>query len=118
MLQIIKIHANGTFETDRIDGSLASMQAIVGGYIQAVDFGAAGADATLWLNEEGKLAGLDTNAMATGLVGHRLFAGDRIVGDVFITGGTDDEGESLGLSNAQVDAIINKLAEIGPGVLG
>lgn len=117
MLQIITITSEGLFAVDRIDGSLVSMQALVGGWVEAVDFEVGGVQATLWLNEEGKLEGLPVNAFATALVAHRIMPGDRIVGNVFISGGVDDEGESLGLTNAQVDALLSKMAAIGPEVL-
>lgn len=110
MLSIIKINTNHTFSTDQIDGSLESMQAIVGGDIQPVDFELAGADATLWLNENGKVVELAPNAVASLLVGHRLFAGDYIAGNVFVTGGVDEEGATLGLNNAQIDQLIDRLA--------
>ena len=117
MIQIVTIASTGLFKVDHIDGTLGSMWEIVGGHIEPVLFEVAGGDATLWLNEEGKLKGLGMNALATALVRHRLAHHDRIVGDVFITGGVDGGGVVIGLTNRQVDALVDRIVEIAPAAL-
>jgi hypothetical protein len=79
----------------------------VGGMIEAVSLPSG---MTLWVNEEGKLNGLPVNRVATELLtrefGQKF---DIIVGNAIITGGADDEGETLGLTNDQVATLISNL---------
>jgi len=88
-------------DLDQQDNELAYLQGVVGGYIEAVDVRD---DMTLWCNEEGKIMGLvpNYNAMEKTSAHDVLMPGDIIAGNVIITGGTGDEGETLGLSEAQV----------------
>ena len=55
---------------------------------------------SLWCNEEGKLNGLAVNSRACRLVRSysRLRSDDNLHGNVIITGGVDDTGDSLGLT--------------------
>lgn len=77
-----------------LDGSLASYQAIVGGWIEAVTVNE---QVTFYVNEEGKLMGLPINGRATeylyelddAWIGH-----DVIVGDAVIVGPPDEEGDT------------------------
>jgi Domain of unknown function (DUF3846) len=62
----------------------------------------------LWVNEEGKLNGLDQNEIATKLWVDNYGYTDVIVGNVVVTGGTDDEGYTLGLTDEQVDYYLNQ----------
>jgi Domain of unknown function (DUF3846) len=78
------------------------LSGVVDGYIEAIPLRWRGADgcfvqATMWLNEEGKLRGLPHNEVATGLFVGQYNTVDRIVGDVIITGGADEDGNTLGL---------------------
>jgi hypothetical protein len=79
----------------------------VGGMIEAVSLPSG---MTLWVNEEGKLNGLPVNRVATELLtrefGQKF---DTIVGNAIITGGADDEGETLGLTNDQVATLVANL---------
>lgn len=74
---------------------LKELQEAVGGWIQAVDLSDT---LTMWLNEEGKLNGLPLNTQATDLWEEVYGKTDFIVGNVIFTGGTGDEGETLGLN--------------------
>lgn len=74
----------------------------VDGYIEAVAFvlsppGRQPFEATMWVNEEGKLRSLPHNEIATAIYTSTFESVDRIAGDVIITGGADDEGYTLGL---------------------
>ena len=83
--------------------SLEQMQVAVGGYVQAVDIAD---DVTLWCNEEGKMMGLEHNPLAQHLWDRAFGAGtDYIVGTVVLTGGADDEGETVGLTAEQVASL-------------
>lgn len=84
------------------ESQLSTLQKAVGGYIEAVDLSD---NLTMWVNEEGKLNGLPINAIATLLWEKHFGFTDVIVGDVIFTGGTGDEGETLGLD----DKVANEL---------
>lgn len=60
--------------------TLQELQAIVGGYIEALRLGAL----WLFLNEEGKLHSLPLNERATALMRGRIADDDWIVGDVIL----------------------------------
>ena len=116
--KILKIPARGewTFaevETES-DGSLPleTMQSMVGGWFERWclhGHGLGGLD--LFLNEEGKLNGLSYNPKATVLSGIAMH-GDCIVGDAFVCG-HDNEGRSVGLSDAQELALRRRLNDFG-----
>lgn len=80
---------------------LATLQAAVGGYIEAVDLPTADGEITLWVNEEGKLVDQpEVNHVATLIALPRL-GGDLVCGNVVFTGGVGPEGETLGLTEQQ-----------------
>jgi hypothetical protein len=69
-------------------------------------------DLTLWCNEEGKLIGLTPNVIGTHLYEKNFAVKDVIMGDIVFTGGTDDEGDNLGLPFAwqvQLQELADKL---------
>ena len=75
----------------------------VGGMIECVTLRDKVGEPDMWLNENGKYSGLDQNPTATALWVGMYDLTDVIMGDVVITGGADDEGETIGLSDEQVD---------------
>jgi hypothetical protein len=81
------------------DTFLELAQKTVGGWIQLVRLGDKG---DLYLNEEGKLEGLEQNPTATALYSEEYGLNDFIVGDVIITGGANSEGETVGLTDEQL----------------
>lgn len=81
--------------------TLRDLQQAVGGYVEAASFPLAGSEATMWLNEEGKLVDEPLRNWKADLV-CPLAWGDRTVGDVAFTGGVGPAGETLGLSDPQV----------------
>lgn len=79
---------------------LKQLQEAVDGYIEAVVLGP---DLVMWVNEEGLLRdNLEVNPIASG------FYPTPIMGNIVFTGGTDDEGETIGLSS-RYDKIIRKI---------
>jgi Domain of unknown function (DUF3846) len=101
---------------ERID--LDYLQNVVGGWIEAVDVeqvltdsGRRSVNATVFVNEEGKLNGLPVNHRATDLCALAIggWFHDVIVGDVVVAGQPDDEGET----NAVPDALIQIVSEWG-----
>ena len=79
-----------------IDPGLDSMQSMVGeGYIQMVPYNY---NTTLVCNEEGKLNGQQPNRPAWG-------GRDVIFGPFFFVGPADDEGESISLTDEQIQKL-------------
>lgn len=103
---VVVINTDGTVEGREIDGTLASMQAIVGGLIQPLDLTET---ETLWANEEGLLLDLPYNHVATELL-RQWYQGLSLCGTIFLTGGTDDDGNILPATQEHVDALTS-LAE-------
>lgn len=99
------------------DISLESLQEGVGGWVQALALDGL----TMWCNEEGKLIGLTHNPYAQELwdfvYGVKT---DYLVGDVVITGGTDEEGNIIPITRSEADDIKDfaaRVAEfVGPRV--
>lgn len=91
-MKIIKVEVNKKPEVVEIDGSLESMQKIVGGYIETVTTkDKNGNTICIVLNEEGKLLELPQNRM---IVRNGITI-DYIVGNFFICGIGEDDLESL-----------------------
>ena len=98
---VVIINTDNTIEGKEVDGSLASLQAIVGGLIQPLNLTA---NETLWANEEGLLIGLPYNQIATDLLS-QFYPGLALVGTVFLTGGTDEDGNTLSASQDHFEAL-------------
>jgi hypothetical protein len=77
----------------------------VGGLIEPVYLAE---NLTLWVNEEGKVYGQAVNPIATAIFQSVFGKIDIMVGDVILTGGSDDEGETLGLTDEQIDELLAK----------
>jgi hypothetical protein len=100
-MKALKISTTGKI-TALKDTSLESLQTEVDGWVQAVDLDGL----TLWCNEEGKMNGLSHNPYAQGLWDAVYGAEtDYIVGDIVLTGGTDEEGEIIPLTQNEAFSI-------------
>jgi hypothetical protein len=100
--------ANDTIDIIEIDGSLSSMQSLVGGLIQPIDLLE---DVTMWVNEEGLLIDLPYNHLATTFCG--IFGIDTyICGNVFLTGGTDEDGNTMPLKQEYADYLRAQMASV------
>jgi hypothetical protein len=100
--------ANDTIDAFEIDGTLKSMQGLVGGLIQPIDLAE---DTVMWVNEEGLLADLPYNHIATtfcAIYGIETY----VCGDVFLTGGTDDNGNTLPLKQEYADYLVSQMASL------
>jgi hypothetical protein len=110
MKTALRINTDFTTEIlDLEDDTLKKLQGAVGGWVQAIDLQE---NLTLWCNEEGKLIGLTPNVIGTHLWEKSFGMTDVIMGDVVFTGGTDDEGDNLGLPHAwqvQLEELATKL---------
>jgi hypothetical protein len=108
MTKVVLVGSDLSFSLDEMptgdDESLAYLQGKVGGWVQAVDLQGKMAGFTLWTNEEGKMNGLPFNDLAT-LIWELSYGAytDIIVGDCVITGGADEEGDTIGLDAEQID---------------
>lgn len=105
------LHIKTTGEVIELDitaDSLTTLQTAVGGWVQAIDITT---DMTMWCNEEGKLISLPHNPFAQ-FMWDKSFGTytDYIVGDIVLTGGTDEDGATLGLTDEQVQ-VIGKIVE-------
>jgi hypothetical protein len=104
MKQALHISTTGNvIELDLTTSSLATLQAAVDGLIEAVPLAN---DLTMWCNEEGKLLGLPHNPFGQ-FMWDKVFGAhtDYIVGDIVLSGGTDSEGEAVGLTEEQREII-------------
>lgn len=93
MIKGIIIRTNGDIENFEYQGSYTEIGQVVGGYIEAVNFGSK--PYFCYVNEEGKLNGLEENKIATTLwynSGQIVMLGDYLAGDVVVFGQVDEEG--------------------------
>ena len=97
-------------ELDLSSDSLQTLQTAVGGWVQAIDLAS---DLSMWCNEEGKLNSLPHNPYAQ-FMWDEVFGAhtDYLVGDIVLTGGTDSEGETIGLTQEQVDIMKLTVAKV------
>jgi hypothetical protein len=89
-------------------GDLKAMQALVGGLVAAVDIGEP--EVTIWNHDEAKLIEAPLNHRATLLwwCGENRFMNvDVICGDVFITGLSDDDGNTTSIPQDFLDLVLN-----------
>lgn len=93
MIKGIIIRTTGDVENFEYKGSYTEIGQVVGGYIEAVNFG--DKPYFCYINEEGKMKDLDENFLATMLwynSGQRVMIGDYLAGDVIFFGQVDEEG--------------------------
>ena len=86
------------------------LKSSVGGYIESVPLESPTDNLTMWCNEEGKLDGLPVNFAATHLWELSYGKTDIIMGDIVITGGADEDGETLGLTKEQEEKLLSIFA--------
>jgi hypothetical protein len=78
----------------------------VDGWVECVELREELAGISLWVNEEGKMNNLDYNSLATILWETSYGFTDVIVGTAVVTGGTDETGATLPLTDDQVNIIL------------
>ena len=105
MGNVLIIETDGSMYIDSDSAiTLDFLQKQVGGWVEVVALPNESndtEDVVLCVNEEGKYSGLAVNKLATELWVRSYGKTDVIMGNVVITGGTDEEGETLGLSDAK-----------------
>lgn len=119
---VLILECDGRAHFERIDLDLSAMQGIVGGYIErtqvywelasVVD---GGEYLDMWVNEEGLLMQLEENIPAMVLSEAFMRWNQPIVGRAFICR-HDDEGDSVGLTEADVSAMRKWIMEKIPGM--
>lgn len=116
MRKALKLDTQGNItelDLDAPEGSLRVLQGAVAGYVQAIDLTP---QVTMWINEEGKLEGLPLNFHGTMFWSASFgFGTDQIVGDIVLTGGTDEEGDTLGLS-PEAEEVVRTAVEMSPSI--
>lgn len=90
--------------------SYATLKGAVDGYIEVVHLPNIKAD--MWVNEEGKLLALPQNPTGTALWVDNYGPSDYTAGNIIITGLVDNEGETLGLSDEQVEYFLNYTKQV------
>lgn len=105
MEQAVIIKTDGSKSVVEFDSTTSydTLSKAVGGWIECVTLRD---ELDMWVNEEGKLIGLPQNPIATALFADSFGTSDVIMGDVIITCGTDQEGETLGLGEAQIEYLM------------
>lgn len=110
----LRILVDGTVEELDLDSAEGSLKVLQNGVkfddqdvsplVQAIDLSRG---VTMWCHEEGKLLGHPWNDTATML--YRFDFGtnyeDYIAGNVVLTGGVDDEGDTLGIPEERVEGL-------------
>lgn len=89
---------------DATDGTLPHLQHAVDGCVDVV---ALSSDLDMWINDEGLLVGLLVNILATGIAALHGMTHQAYVGTAVFTGGTDAEGNTLPLSEEQVQLLLS-----------
>jgi hypothetical protein len=111
-VQVVFLGDDSTTKVEALpELSLDYLQTAVKGWVQAVDLQGAFAGITIWVNEEGKFdESLALNTGATFIWEQSFGYGtDFIKGNAVFTGGTDDEGDTLGLSPEQQSLVLTSL---------
>ena len=108
-MKAVRINTNGDKSIVEFtnESCYNTLSEAVGGLIECVTLRDKVGVPDMWLNENGKGMGLDQNPTATALWVDMYDITDVIMGDVIITGGADDEGYTLGLSDEQVEFFMN-----------
>lgn len=110
---IITIKATGEAAKEPYtpQASLAQLQKSVGGYIELVSLRGALSRYDCFCNDEGNINGLPVNWVVSALYGR-----DAVCGDCAICA-HDEEGETLGLADGEVDEVLATLGDAGAVVV-
>jgi hypothetical protein len=114
LFRAVTIDVDGNAEAvqwDTTSGTLTHLQQAVGGLVDLV---ALHEHVTMWVNDEGIVKGMPMNIVATSIARGFGFTHQPYFGTAVFTGGGDEEGETLGLSEQHVEALMNlaRLAQL------
>jgi hypothetical protein len=108
---VITINTNGEVaQTELSEITYKFLNESCGGYIQSVYFSNG---VSMYCNEEGKMNGLPYNHKATALWTKDYGQTDLISGNVVLVGEPDDEGDDQGLTQSQIDEVMETLNNAG-----
>jgi len=113
MGNVLVVNTDGTFEKVETNLSLDFLQGVVGGWVQVVGLPRESSETetvSMWVNEEGKFSDLERNNLATYLWARSYGLTDVIMGNVVLTAGTDDDGDTLGLSDSMVEYLTEQMS--------
>lgn len=109
MHKVLTITTNNDVNIKEVDSvEYETLYEAVNGLVELVSINE---DIDMWLNEEGKLNGLEPNVLATLLFNKVFPTFDVIMGNIIITGGADEEGNTVGLSDASIIDIFAMLQD-------
>jgi hypothetical protein len=98
-----KLYVDGNVEViPFVEDQLKVLQTAVGGYVEAITLAP---DLVMWVNEEGKMNGMPFNQAATSIFMKYRGGADYIVGPVVFTSGADENGETVGITEAQIQQL-------------
>lgn len=103
----VTIAVDGTAEAvqwDATRGSLTQLQQAVDGLVDLV---ALHEHVTMWVNDEGIARGMPMNIVATSIARGFGLTNQSYFGPAVFTGGGDTDGETLGLTERRVEALMN-----------
>ena len=104
MERVIHISTDNNVEVKEVESiEYETLYEAVNGLIELVTIDE---DIDMWVNEEGKVSGLEPNIIAS-IIWNKIFPNfDVIMGDVIITGGADEEGNTIGLSDKSIQDVM------------
>jgi hypothetical protein len=101
-IQVLIIQPDGSHDVRQVEQDIATFQGLVGGLVEAITTEAA----VFWCHEEGKLQDQPCNTLATYLWWQfepAMESKEVLQGPVFVTGQTDDIGDSLPVQPSVVE---------------
>ena len=103
-------------EFDELNSYATIKEATGGGWIDCVRIPLLGVD--VWIDDEGKLVeNPKLNAFGTALWFLQYGMNDVVVGDIIVTGGIDEEGNTLGMTREKSIQVISEVMKITKTVL-
>lgn len=112
-MKALVVKTNGTSEVIDQEWNYNQINIAVGGLIQPVYFPNYKAEG--YINEEGKILGLEENVVATNTwynSGARILLGDYLAGDIVFFGEVDEEGNNTDVTPEIVEAISNEWEKV------
>jgi hypothetical protein len=109
MERVLYISTDNKVEIKEVESiEYETLSTAVNGMVELVSINE---DVDMWLNEEGKIIGLEPNIIAS-LIWNRVFPNfDIVMGDVIITGGADDAGNTVGLSDESIQDVMSLIRD-------
>lgn len=100
----MKVGEQPVLHNEEVADTYELVREAVGGYIEALRMSDT---CVLWINEEGKLDELEPNFILTDRAGNQI---DFVAGNVIFTG-TNEEGETVSLSEEDIELIQERFTD-------